>query len=108
MRDGRIYVQSLDKLPAGAHWVIFEGGSVHVEGDERSRTAPGHGYPAHTVSYLTYVAYTEEKHWLAEIEKREKAKPTWHREEYRAFKVYPAEIKRSVGVRVEVDTPEED
>lgn len=28
--------------------------SYHVEGDERSRTNPGHGYPAHDVSYKEF------------------------------------------------------
>lgn len=43
-------------IPSEPHWaiLIFATKSVYVEGDERSRTAPGHGYPAHTDVYPTY------------------------------------------------------
>lgn len=33
------------------YWIVVTETHVHVPGDERSRTAPGHGYPAHTVYY---------------------------------------------------------
>ena len=51
--------------------------SVYVEGDERSRTAPGHGYPAHTDVYPTYeywVVKSEDvlKKALAELEEANK------------------------------------
>ena len=31
--------------------LIITKASVHIPGDERSRTNPGHGYPAHTEHY---------------------------------------------------------
>lgn len=36
--------------PQGTNFVIqiFETHNIHHEGDERSRTCPGHGYPAYT------------------------------------------------------------
>jgi len=33
--------------------------SYHVEGDERSKTNPGHGYPAHDVKYTRIEEFAE-------------------------------------------------
>jgi hypothetical protein len=40
-------VHSAD-VPTGEHYlvVVFGTETVHIPGDERSRTSPGHGYPA--------------------------------------------------------------
>lgn len=37
--------------------IIYKSQSVYIEGDERSRTNPGHGYPAHTETYSTFEHY---------------------------------------------------
>ena len=34
--------------------------STYVEGDQRSRDAPGHGYPAHTVEGLEIVKFHDQ------------------------------------------------
>ena len=49
-------VDGPDDVPAGDHWaiLIFNTRTEHVEGDQRSRTNPGHGYPAHDVTHKTY------------------------------------------------------
>jgi len=44
----KVHITSVDKLPQGEHWAILEDSSIHIPGDERSRTNPGHGYPAST------------------------------------------------------------
>ena len=41
----------------GPHYAILEFSSFHVEGDQRSRDAPGHGYPAHTKQTCEYVIF---------------------------------------------------
>lgn len=33
-------------IPKKEHWAILDFVTVHIPGDERSRTNPGHGYPA--------------------------------------------------------------
>jgi hypothetical protein len=38
--------------------IIYGTRSVYHEGDERSRTCPGHGYPAHTETF------DELEHWV--------------------------------------------
>lgn len=53
---GVTYVEKPEKMPAGEHWaiLIFETSSTYVEGDERSRTNPGHGYPAHYETHNSF------------------------------------------------------
>lgn len=54
--EGMREVKGPDDVPNGHHFavIIFNKGSVFIPGDERSRTAPGHGYPAHTQNYNDY------------------------------------------------------
>lgn len=43
-------VKGPNDVPGGPHFavLIYGSRSIYFEGDERSRTCPGHGYPAHT------------------------------------------------------------
>lgn len=54
--NGMTEVKGPDDVPNGHHFavIIFGTGSVDVPGDERSRTCPGHGYPAYTQTYNDY------------------------------------------------------
>ena len=70
MSRNSIFVHSPDQLPKGEHWAIIEGTSVSIPGDERSRTNPGHGYPAHTEDYITYEAFTDKAEFEMELERR--------------------------------------
>ncbi len=50
--------------------MVFETHSIYHEGDERSRTNPGHGYPPHwetinTVNYYQFDNEDELKAWIA-------------------------------------------
>jgi hypothetical protein len=52
------------EVPRGPHYllIVFETYAIHHEGDERSRVAPGHGYPAYGESVSTPLIYaTEDK-----------------------------------------------
>lgn len=53
-------VKTPSDVPKDRHFavIIYNTTYVHVEGDERSRTCPGHGYPAHTDPYDTF------EHWV--------------------------------------------
>ena len=58
----KIFVEDITNLPAGEHWAILQNRSIHIPGDERSRTAPGHCYPEsteHAVSYVAYLTFEE-------------------------------------------------
>ncbi len=56
------YVHVPNDVPRVEHWAIIRGSSVFIEGDESSRTNPGHGYPAENKPVVEYEAYlTEDK-----------------------------------------------
>jgi hypothetical protein len=66
----RIRFDSSKGFPEGEHLAIIKFDSIYIEGDERSRTNPGHGYPAHTEQTMSYTAFKLEDReaWLFEIE----------------------------------------
>jgi hypothetical protein len=96
MQSSVKYVNRLEDLPREAHFVIMKQSSYYTPGDERSRTNPGHGYPASTEYYVSYVAYTDRKEWEAEIDRI-----TRQHDSFRAFAVSPAKINTTVSVNVE-------
>lgn len=65
-------------VPSEPHFaVIYKSESVYIEGDERSRTNPGHGYPARTETYESFEHYvtTDKTMWHSFIEKHIKDAP---------------------------------
>ncbi len=80
-------------IPHEPHFAIITGSSVNIPGDERSRSCPGHGYPAHTEHYLRYVVWTNEDEWKAEI-----ARLTLDKTPFRAIRATPAKIDVKVNV----------
>ncbi len=69
----RIYCHNPKDIPEGPHFAIIEFKEIHIPGDERSRTHPGHGYPASTESVHVYEAYTSRTEWEKEVSDRTKA-----------------------------------
>jgi hypothetical protein len=59
-RTKMIRIKDPKDIPDKPHFalILYSSTSVHIEGDERSRTNPGHGYPAHTDTYDTF------QHWV--------------------------------------------
>ncbi len=51
------YVHNVADVPKVEHWAIMRGSTVHIPGDERSRTNPGHGYPAENKPVMEYEVY---------------------------------------------------
>jgi hypothetical protein len=65
---------TLQEIPITEHFVIIKFGSIHIPGDERSRSAPGHGYPEHTettISYRTFETLSELQAWVQRLDDRE-------------------------------------
>lgn len=85
----------LSCIPQEPHYAIIRATSIHHEGDERSRTAPGHGYPAWTETVMAYHPYRGREEWIAEIERLVARK-----EAFQAIEVKPAEVSTSVSVTV--------
>lgn len=96
MRYADVYVKTKADVPTEDHWAIFKFSSYHVPGDERSRTNPGHGYPARDEPVVEYQAYTTEGHWKEAIADHEQqGRP------YLAAKVCPAKVSTKTTVIVE-------
>ena len=93
------FVSTKDKFPSASHWAILKFSTTSVPGDERSRTNPGHGYPAHSVDNVNYEAYYTEEKFLEAIEDLENG--TFSRGSYVAFKVEPLTIKTTISVSAE-------
>jgi hypothetical protein len=74
------YVHKSGHLPKGEHWAILEFTSVHIPGDERSRTAPGHGYPDRDEDVVNYQSFTDFETFRAKL--AEYAKSTYSRDRY--------------------------
>jgi len=67
--------------------ILFE--NVHFEGDERSRTNPGHGYPAHTETYsnlLLFDSKEQVENWVIENEERS----------FLVMEMIPLQVEKSV------------
>jgi hypothetical protein len=65
-------VYGQEDIPVGkAHLAIIEFGTIYHEGDERSRTNPGHGYPAYTETTSKYIYYDHDERdkWVERIGK---------------------------------------
>ena len=92
------YVSRKEDIPYEPHWAILHITMEHVPGDERSRTDPGHGYPAHEETRISYEVYLTEEKWKYRIEKMEKSTTKWS---YVAMRVNPATIKHYHSVTVE-------
>lgn len=95
-RRGMMYVNSVGDIPEGEHWIALRNQSVHIPGDERSRTHPGHGYPAHTDNYLSMIVF----------ENKEAMEEWVRKEEEQRYQAYPYKIlfmrTPQVTTRIEV------
>lgn len=92
-------VTQLSDIPKIPHYVIVEIGSVHIPGDERSRTNPWHGYPAETRYYPSMRVTTDKEVWEGEVTRltRENPKET----KFVAYHVDAiATIKTSIQVEI--------
>ena len=74
-------------------YAVFIKSSYQVEGDERSRTNPGHGYPAHSVEYTNIQEFSDEqalKNWIVKNDE------SYSPDKYRAVKCLPIVISKQV------------
>ncbi len=93
-----VFVSTKDKFPSAPHWAILKFSTTHVPGDERSRTNPGHGYPAHTENNVDYQAYYTEEKFMSALQQLEDG---FSKGNYVAFKVEPLTIKTTISVSTE-------
>jgi len=89
-------INNKSDFPNHKHWAIIEYGSIHIPGDERSRTNLGHGYPESSQPIVTYKTYDNKEDWEKEIRALEK----YDNKKYSAFLVTPAIVNTSVQVDI--------
>lgn len=88
-------MSGLSDIPNGPHWAIIRTTNVTIPGDERSRTNPGHGYPEHTETYITYQAFKVQAEWEREVERLTMQQ---YGGPFRALKVEVADVKVRISV----------
>jgi hypothetical protein len=89
-------------IPNEPHYAILETVTVTTPGDERSRTHPGHGYPASRDTYITYSAIMDRQVWEERIKELTLCKVA-----FKAMRVNPASIAIQVNVKTNTITHRE-
>jgi len=98
------YCYTKKDVPTTKHYAILTFSTYTVPGDERSRTNPGHGYPAHTESTAEYVAYTDRDEWEAEVS-RLTLDRSYGQTDFVAMVVGPVNVTTKVAVEVDDESP---
>jgi hypothetical protein len=94
------WIHDKNEVPDKPHYAIIEFSSYYVEGDERSRTNPGHGYSGHSEYKCEYILFESEEEWKKEIERRELSKFTGAGRNYIAVRATPASIETKINVNI--------
>ena len=77
--------------------VIFDK-EVHHQGDERSRTHPGHGYPAYTENIPSIQEFLSQEDLLAWVKHEESL--TYGKKTYRIIRCSPVTITTTIQVQL--------
>jgi hypothetical protein len=75
--------------------------SYHVEGDERSRTNPGHGYPAHTVDYISIMKFESKEKMIGWVKSNESS--VYSKKKYEIILCTPVTVTVSLDIKVDVN-----
>lgn len=98
-QNERVFVSKLEDIPRTASWAILQNLAVYHEGDERSRQAPGHGYPAHTDNYVTVMeVFTDEVAFMSTLAHEVREQNRFGGREVRGFKLVPYTAKTVIEV----------
>jgi hypothetical protein len=91
-------------IPTTPHWAILEFTSIHVEGDERSRTNPGHGYPASDEPVVLYLAFDDLSSMESYIRQHCVHKPSY-KDDIRILQVTPKTVVMHTSITIEDPIP---
>lgn len=89
------YVSQSGDVPEEPHYMILKFESMYIPGDERSRTNPGHGYPAHHERIVKYEVYHTAERLQEAVKELEKSSS---RKDYRVFRVTPLKVQTDIVV----------
>jgi len=90
------WCHSISDIPKEPHYAILDKRSISIPGDERSRTNPGHGYPASTEEVWDYIVFPNRVEWVVEVKKR--AGLVFGNKDYVAISATPAVITTTIDV----------
>jgi hypothetical protein len=89
-------IDNISELKVGDNYIILENESTYIDGDERSRTNPGHGYPGYTAHSINMILYYQDKEaWEHDIKGR-----TTQGDKFMAVVMRPAEVLTEVKVTI--------
>jgi len=92
------WCHSIGEIPSGPHYAILEQRSISIPGDERSRTHPGHGYPASTEQVWDYIVFPDRTTWEIEVKKRHGS--VFGNKDFVAISATPATISTTINVEI--------
>lgn len=82
-------------------YAVIVNEKIHIEGDERSRTNPGHGYPAHTLEIPKFIEFpNDEKFQEWYIDNRKKYAPV---EVLKVIRFEEVKVKLETKVSITVE-----
>lgn len=79
-------------------FAVFVETSTYIEGDERSRTHPGHGYGAYTKTSTEVIEFKTEAEFLSWVKNAESS--VYSKPKYRAFRCTPLKVRTTLSVDV--------
>lgn len=96
-----IYCKTAADIPSTPHYAILTARSIEIPGDERSRTHPGHGYPASTEQVWDYVVYGGKEQWEEAVDRQHaRSLRQSGAANYKAMYVTPATITTTTKVEL--------
>lgn len=94
------YISEKRSMRQTPHYAALVFSSIHIPGDERSRTNPGHGYPAEDKGVVEYIAFhsrEEMERWVQDAE--QPARHCSHKD-YQIIEAKPLTVKVTASVAV--------
>jgi hypothetical protein len=95
------FVRTSSDIPDCEHYAIMKDDGVHIPGDERSRTNPGHGYPAHTQDFIDYQVFLTKEKLLEKIKELETTL-YGQKTPYKVIKVTPVSVNTSININIDI------
>ncbi len=94
------HITTKQKARTGPHFAALVFSSIHIPGDERSQTHPGHGYPAENKAVVEYIAFDSRDEMERWVSKQEDRASYYSRKDYQVIEVKPltVEVKASVSI----------
>lgn len=92
------FISKVKDVPNEEHYIVLEDRSIYVPGDERSRTNPGHGYPAETINtlYHNLVSESKLKEYVESLIKAKKVPGV----DFKVIRVTPVNVTTTVAVNI--------